>query len=623
MNEKKKQFKVLKIVAVMMMVMMAVSAVFPIFAEEAAGTTAAPETVTGNGKTQIKFEDLSENKVGAEPYNRTNPGMFFSKTGEGRKAKYGFFVRVEEDTIAELYENYTSFDRVAIVEFLYREKPVDENDIVEWKSGRAEIIDQTKKTDEENGKEYIYFTLDAYSGGMKDLTPGKDYQIILEFYELTDTPVNRQVCSTDVMEIYYSSQMKDSWRGFFAEKAGVELNDKGEIDTAICKGLFDYIKYPMGLLMKLFYNLTSNYLLAIFLFAIVIKIVLFPTGIKQQKNMVKQAHFSPKQRAIMNKYKGRTDRETQMKMQSEIQEAQQKEGISMMGGGCLPMILQMIILISLYGVIREPLTFLSGVSIDAMKIIVQYFTDIKGVTSTLNDINVIGYIAENFEEVTQFLSSNFDFTFTNYIENADALPNFVLFKGFNMADTPNIKSFNILLVIPVLVFFSYYYSMKITRKLSYQPPKMDGAPDMAMSMKIMDLTMPAMSAFICFSVPSMLGIYWIFQSLIGIVQQYILKKMYPFPVFTEEDYKAAEREYKGKQPKAKKTEYEKTERKKGAVTKYDDEDEEYAVLEDKVSYYDLPKSEREKLDNKNNKKEAPKKTGMIEKSEMDDGSKGE
>lgn len=620
MNVKNRERRFLKYLTILMIAMTVITAIIPTYADE---STAVPETenVVIPGGVQIKYESLSSDKVEAEPYNQTNAGIYFNKYGEKKKVDYCFFVRVDEDRIAELYskEAYADFNKKAVVEFLYREKGVNEAAEAGWTAGAAEIVSLTKKTDETN-KEYMYLVLDTFDGGMKDLEAGKDYEIILEFYEKTETTERRQVCSTEIMEVYYSTEMKDAWRSFFAARAGVELTEEGKIDETIFTGIRETLKVPMGWLMRIFYKITNNYLLAIFLFAVVIKIVLFPTGIKQQKNMVKQAKFAPRQRAIQNRYKGRTDRETQLKMQQEIQDAQQKEGISMMGGGCLSMILQMLILISLYGVIREPLTYMSNISLDAMAIIRQYFIDFKGITTTLNDINVIGLISENFAELTQFLSQNFSFELTDFVASAEAMPNFMLFKGFNMAETPDIKSFNLLLLVPVLVFFSYYFSMKITRKLSYQPPKMEGAPDAMASMKIMDITMPAMSTFICFSVPAMLGIYWIFQSLLGIIQQYILKKMYPFPVFTEEDYKAAEREYKGKLPKEKEKKKEAAVSSKKSITKYDDDEDEYAVLEEKTSYYDLPKAEREKIDEKNKKaisnKSKDQKAALIDKPEI-------
>ena len=123
--------------------------------------------------------------------------------------------------------------------------------------------------------------------------------------------------------------------------------------------LFDIIRKPFGWLIQWFYSLTGNYLIAILVFSVVLKLVLFPFGIKQQKNSQKQASLRPKENVIRKKYAGRTDRATQLKMNTEIQELYQKENFSPLAG-CLPMILQMLVLLAVYEVIRMPLTYTAG-----------------------------------------------------------------------------------------------------------------------------------------------------------------------------------------------------------------------------------------------------------------------
>ena len=76
----------------------------------------------------------------------------------------------------------------------------------------------------------------------------------------------------------------------------------------------------------------------------------------------------------------------------------------------------------------------------------------------------------------------------------------------------------------------------------YQPPKSENAPNADLSMKFLQFTMPAITTFVAFQVPAVLVLYWIYQSVLALVQQFILKLMYPFPEFSEEDYKAASRE---------------------------------------------------------------------------------
>ena len=180
MNVKNREKKFLRYLTLIMAVMMAVSAIIPVNAEE----TAVPETQQQtNVGIQIKYEDLIDEKIESEPYNKTNTGLFFGKYGENKKADYCFFVRVEEDKLSELYKDYASFEKVAVIEFLYREKGAFEGEAEGWKAGNAGIVSMSKSTDEANGKEYVYFILDTYDGGMKDLEAGKDYQIILEFLE--------------------------------------------------------------------------------------------------------------------------------------------------------------------------------------------------------------------------------------------------------------------------------------------------------------------------------------------------------------------------------------------------------------------------------------------------------
>ena len=118
------------------------------------------------------------------------------------------------------------------------------------------------------------------------------------------------------------------------------------------------------------------------------------------------------------------------------------------------------------------------------------------------------------------------------------------FKAFGI-DLSIIPSDKVLwyILIPILTYVGMVLSMKLTRKLSPQPAQ---TQDVGCSMKVMDYGMPLMSAYIAFIWPSILGVYWIFQNVLGVAQQLVLKKMYPVPVFTEEDYKEEERRLRAK-----------------------------------------------------------------------------
>ena len=139
--------------------------------------------------------------------------------------------------------------------------------------------------------------------------------------------------------------------------------------------------------------------------------------------------------------------------------------------------------------------------------------------------------------------------YSNKIKDVSDLPNLSVFGGaINLAETPSFTAFNWLLLIPVLTFLAYFLSMKVTRKLSYQPITDDKA--MGCSNKMMDIAMPLMSVFISFRVPAAIGVYWIFKCIVGMGKQAILKAAMPIPQFTEEDYKQAEKEMNVRAEKA-------------------------------------------------------------------------
>ena len=118
------------------------------------------------------------------------------------------------------------------------------------------------------------------------------------------------------------------------------------------------------------------------------------------------------------------------------------------------------------------------------------------------------------------------------------MPSFKLF-GLNLAETPSLTNFSLLVLIPVIAAALTWLSMFLTRKWNgnTNPAAAAGDAQTNASMKIMDLMMPAMTLFIAFSFSGMLGLYWIYQSGLGILQAYILSKVMPLPKYTEEELK--------------------------------------------------------------------------------------
>ena len=298
--------------------------------------------------------------------------------------------------------------------------------------------------------------------------------------------------------------------------------------------MFDFIYQGLGYVIRFCYYTIGfeSYALALLWFALIVKIVLLPFGIKQQKNQIKGARLRPKMYAIEKKYAGRTDQVTMRKKQQEIMEMQQKEGYSPLSG-CLPMLIQLPLILVLYRIIQRPLSYICMLGEDTIKALTE--SPLITETNAANEIKILGQVLEagvgNFPELAEV-----------------KLPNFTLFGGINLATSPQFWSWALL--IPVIVFGSQFLTMKFSRILNpMMTATQNQTKEAQMSMKIMDFAMPLMTLFLSFSLPAALGLYWIFQAVLGILQMVLLAKLMPLPTFTEEELKAAERELRGKSPK--------------------------------------------------------------------------
>ena len=292
-----------------------------------------------------------------------------------------------------------------------------------------------------------------------------------------------------------------------------------------------------------FESWSGSYAVALLFYALIFKIVFLPFSIKQQKNQIKMAKLTPKIEVIKAKYKGSNTQASQQKMQQEIMELQQKEGYSPLSG-CLPMLIQLPIVIFLYNVIRNPLSYIAKFSDE---IIVKLQNAVATVTEGVEAIAI-----ESFSKIDQIkLISQINAAdpeiFSDIEANLSALPNFNFF-GINLAETPAFNLFGTidgwLILIPILAAVSSWLSMVLMRKWNPNPATAGADQQTQASMKIMDLMMPLMSLFIAFNFSGMLGIYWVYQSAISILQSFIVSRVMPMPTYTEEELKAMKKAQK-------------------------------------------------------------------------------
>ena len=373
------------------------------------------------------------------------------------------------------------------------------------------------------------------------------------------------------------------------------------VDLKASSGLFDSIQRGIGYFLNWLttYLGFGSYIVGICVFAVLVEALMTPFAIKQQKNSIKQAKLRPKEMAIRKKYAGRNDQVTMQKVQKEIQEMYAKENFSPYSG-CLPLLVQFPIIIILYNIIINPLVYVLGQSAGVSSAMSLFYSAPKAAgglghaaVSAKSTIELLSGGIGQYEGIANFgLFSNGDKVWES-IQSIKVFPNFNI-GPFDFGLAPSFQRFDILLLVPVLTFVVYFFSMKLTRKFSGQAPAA-GATDRqtACSNTMMDIMMPAMSAIFTFMVPGIIGVYWMFRSVIGILKSFIMSKVMPLPTFTEADYKAAEKEMAGKAPKkVQKSERAGTVRSLHHIDDEDFDDTREAALERKARMEEQEKKEQ-------------------------------
>lgn len=280
--------------------------------------------------------------------------------------------------------------------------------------------------------------------------------------------------------------------------------------------MLDWIYDLLGTMLSWFSNIFfGKYAFALFLYALLFKLLFLPMAIKQQKSQIVMARVAPKMEKIQAKYRGKTDEASMQKQQREIMELQQKEGFRPLSG-CLTMFLQLPVITFLYKVIRSPLSYickLTGEEIIKIKDIITA----AGITPALDEIGLVA----NIHELGVGTFAGIDLT---------KLPDFTIF-GANLARTPSFSEFSILWLVPILAAALTWLSSYLMRKWNNisTVPAGNGEAQGKSPMNFMELMMPLMTLWMTFSFSGMLGVYWIYQSVLGILQSFILSKAMPIP----------------------------------------------------------------------------------------------
>ena len=305
--------------------------------------------------------------------------------------------------------------------------------------------------------------------------------------------------------------------------------------------MWSTITKPFAWLMIWLYHLTGSYGWAIILFALAVNLILTPFMAKSKKSMMRSTRLQPKIQELQRRHEG-----NQQKLNAEMQKLYREEGVNPMSG-CLWSLIPFPILIALYSVIRQPLTRMMFVSSEFVTTLQNFFVE-QGLYTIPERANAYSEIV-----LTRLAHDNWDLVQSGLAGKLD--PNFIdidfSFLGLNLGDQPQWNFFMHtdwsdpsvwgpalgLFLIPFLSAFLSWVSMKISTAIN--PPTAQNDQSAA-TMKSMNLMMPLMSIWICFIMPAAMGVYWIANSVFGMVRDYILTKVFKRQLDIEDaDRKAA------------------------------------------------------------------------------------
>ena len=263
--------------------------------------------------------------------------------------------------------------------------------------------------------------------------------------------------------------------------------------------LYKLISTPFGYVMRVIYEFVGNYALSLFLFALLVKVLMIPMTIKQKKTMLEQQRIQPMIQKIQKTYA-----RDQRRMQEEMQNLYDREGISPMAG-CGTMLLTFPILIGLYGVIIQPLTYFMQVGGDQIAQIAQILNYDTAAAGYHYQIELASLIYDNFDKVAHVAESLMRVDFS--------------LGPISMAAKPEFSQPGILWLLPIVSGATSYLMSWMTQKMS---PMQQNNPQAQSTNKTMMLMMPLMSLWFGFMLPVGLSFYWICNNVLAIVQEFFM-----------------------------------------------------------------------------------------------------
>ena len=308
--------------------------------------------------------------------------------------------------------------------------------------------------------------------------------------------------------------------------------------------MLDAIATPFGWLMMRLYELTDNFGWAIILFAIVVALVLLPFMAKSKKSMMRMSRLQPRMMELQKKHEGNPQ-----KLNEEMARLYRENHVSPLGG-CLWSLLPFPILLALYRAVVKPITIMMGVADELLAPGGAIYEQLVNLGYSMSN-----YTTSNntfYEQIYQskFISEHFD-QFSGLSDKLVQMD--YSFLGLDLSQTPNWKFWDFdfsagtwvvigLFMLPLISTGLSYLSMYISRKINPQVGTTQQQQANASSMKTMMIIMPLMSLWIGYIMPAALCVYWIMNSLTGIIRETGLTLLYKKQMAKEdEEFNAKER----------------------------------------------------------------------------------
>ena len=290
--------------------------------------------------------------------------------------------------------------------------------------------------------------------------------------------------------------------------------------------MFEFFANIFGYLLQFLYTLVNNYGLAIILFTLIIKLLLLPLSIKQQKTMKKSSELQEKVKVMQFKYKNDPE-----KLNKEMMNLYKTENVSPFSG-CLTSIIQMLLLLSIFYLVRSPLTFMEKIPQENINTYIQQLKDEgKVISNVYPEIDLI-------RETELLKEKNPE---DQFIEKTNIKMNFL---GLDLSKIPqqNMTDYTVY-IIPVLYILSSFVSIRITTakqqkdKEDKKSKNIDGNTgkeikeennemDAVMQTnKMMSWFVPIMSISIAFIAPLGLALYWLMSNILMIAERLIIDKV--------------------------------------------------------------------------------------------------